>query len=309
MEYNYVSIHASAREATYFLALLEYPLIRFNPRLRTGGDKLPGCTGLAECTVSIHASAREATYETFKGTLEEAKFQSTPPHGRRPNVRLILGINIYVSIHASAREATSTSLSSSRWIWVSIHASAREATKSRLSAMLRARSFNPRLRTGGDLAGIQAMWRCPSFNPRLRTGGDLSNGIIILFAISFNPRLRTGGDGHSIKKQAFFKKFQSTPPHGRRLDQICRIPQFRSVSIHASAREATQALFLLDLLCCVSIHASAREATAIVAPVGADASVSIHASAREATHGFRSHSVFIKSFNPRLRTGGDPACP
>ena len=57
---SFVSIHASAREATLML-LSTYPsLLRFNPRLRTGGDR--GAVGLSPCwQVSIHASAREAT--------------------------------------------------------------------------------------------------------------------------------------------------------------------------------------------------------------------------------------------------------
>ena len=90
-----VSIHASAKEAT-FVALL-YPLIfvgfnprlreggdkiqlavreftlGFNPRLREGGDKFIRCANIC-MDVSIHASAKEATdadgiIKRFKGSF------------------------------------------------------------------------------------------------------------------------------------------------------------------------------------------------------------------------------------------------
>ena len=56
-----VSIHASAREATTGPASSRTPYTSFNPRLRTGGDG-----GEPTCILGL------------------SKFQSTPPHGRRP---------------------------------------------------------------------------------------------------------------------------------------------------------------------------------------------------------------------------------
>ena len=79
---------------------------RFNPRLRTGGDRLARNPKTAEKYVSIHASAREATI-----------------------IATMRSKAVYV---------------------VSIHASAREATGFASRRLLRAASFNPRLRTGGD---------------------------------------------------------------------------------------------------------------------------------------------------------------
>ena len=100
--------------------------------------------------------------------------------------------------------------------------------------------FNPRLRTGGDIASLNASLRLWSFNPRLRTGGDTSEFIscvtIIVsihasareatgesnahttIPIRFNPRLRTGGDIGNLERDKLIL----------------------GVSIHASAREATQ---------------------------------------------------------------------
>ena len=79
--------------------------------------------------------------------------------------------------------------------------------------------------------------------------------------------------------------FQSTPPRGRRRD-------WRSPGAVPGP---------------VSIHASAREATDEPPEAGiARLRVSIHASAREATAGATSSATSASCFNPRLRAGGDP---
>ena len=124
--------------------------------------------------------------------------------------------------------------------------------------------FNPRLREGGDIICIVGNSCIVNFNPRLREGGDK---IDILFPPNkryFNPRLREGGDVLWI------------------LLWILWI----TISIHASAKEATFPLYLLwmgkrfqstpprrrrridrdstsDLR--ISIHASAKEATSMIA--------------------------------------------
>ena len=79
----------------------------FNPRLRTGGDGHRPAGRRQRAGVSIHASAREATHRRPGFRVDAARFQSTPPHGRRP-LGIVKGIaQQLVSIHASAREATS----------------------------------------------------------------------------------------------------------------------------------------------------------------------------------------------------------
>ena len=53
--------------------------------------------------------------------------------------------------------------------------------------------------------------------------------------LSFNPRLRTGGDTISVVPPNAPKRFQSTPPHGRRLteaDLIRRQALFQSTPPH-----------------------------------------------------------------------------
>ena len=61
---------------------------RFYPRLRAGGDGQPGRLP-PDAKVSIHASAREATFN--RKTKEDFwQFLSTPPRGRRHNVKCLL---------------------------------------------------------------------------------------------------------------------------------------------------------------------------------------------------------------------------
>ena len=75
-----VSIHASAREATRRLGRCRGSAC-FNPRLREGGDRSRAWHA-AQIRVSIHASAREAThFVSSRSRISE--FQSTPPRGRR----------------------------------------------------------------------------------------------------------------------------------------------------------------------------------------------------------------------------------
>ena len=87
----WVSIHASAREATADPPRRSALQPGFNPRLRTGGDTQKSKRAPASCV-----------------------FQSTPPHGRRHRRRLWTHRLLLVSIHASAREATSSPMQVSR---------------------------------------------------------------------------------------------------------------------------------------------------------------------------------------------------
>ena len=165
-------------------------------------------------------------------------FQSTPPRGRRratvsrkgrsrvrfnprlraggDECRLTVTACDGVSIHASAREATCPIDLSFRAADVSIHASAREATRQLLIPSQQHRSFNPRLRAGGD--------------DGLGAGARLD-----LVSIHASAREATS----FVRLPFFLRLFQSTPPRGRR-----RVPRrvaegVSGVSIHASAREAT----------------------------------------------------------------------
>ncbi len=105
--------------------------------------------------------------------------------------------------------------------------------------------------------------------------------------------------------------------------------RYSTVSIHASAREATMRRQRRDAgsslfrstpprgrrprrqgqvrqMRHVSIHASAREATLLSIISAVEGEVSIHASAREATRPAMSPHRYGGCFDPRLRAGGDP---
>ena len=78
----FISIHASAKEATK-IKLIWCDITRnFNPRLREGGDP---------------KYCNQSTYD---------KFQSTPPRRRRQTFCYYPTKLLIISIHASAKEAT-----------------------------------------------------------------------------------------------------------------------------------------------------------------------------------------------------------
>ena len=79
-----ISIHASAREATAPHITTGNPTDYFNPRLREGGDADAPNAVLTQIFISIHASAREATLFLLY-CFVMVIFQSTPPRGRRRN--------------------------------------------------------------------------------------------------------------------------------------------------------------------------------------------------------------------------------
>ena len=232
----------------------------FNPRLRAGGD----CRGRSTRSPPLRFNPRLRAGGDMRGTWLDgtgSTFQSTPPRGRRPgnltcswhhpgfNPRLRAGGDLHFL--AGSPEAAG----------VSIHASAREATSVLRPTTRAGRSFNPRLRAGGDMPQAEGCWSLRCFNPRLRAGGD---------------------SGSRLKRSRRWR-FQSTPPRGRRPEQ------------GATARPGDS----------VSIHASAREATYVRAEPAPFDPVSIHASAREATGFRRRVTAAGSSFNPRLRAGGD----
>src|SRR3546814_15027244 len=85
------------------------------------------------------------------------------------------------------------------------------------------------------------MTKTPCFDPRLRAGGDSRRTPRPSRRICFDPRLRAGGD------------------------LPVRVPRdVLSVSIHASAQEATTKPQQQPCRAKVSIHASAQEATALL---------------------------------------------
>ena len=124
-----------------------------------------------------------------------------------------------------------------------------------------------------------------SFNPRARTGRDMASRRCASMLLGFNPRARTGRDWRK----------------GRYGDILM-------VSIHAPARGATPHHRRRLPVRNVSIHAPARGATfAHVTEQRLKRNVSIHAPARGATGTLPKPIAIMRGFNPRARTGRDPA--
>ena len=191
-----------------------------------------------------------------------------------------------------------------KWLEISIHASARDAT---------IRSNRRKRR-----------WRFQSTHPqgmRREVRDDKAT------AGHFNPRIRKGCDG--LRRICCRRsRFQSTHPQGMRLPRLCLFLSRFRISIHASARDATDPLQRqIDMLQIfqsthpqgmrrsdrqriqmamdISIHASARDATGSSAIIWSRHRISIHASARDATRVCRRPLMTTKDFNPRIRKGCD----
>ena len=212
-----VSIHASAREATATIPRPPARFRRFNPRLRTGGDLCArACTGCPCGFQSTPPHGRRPVNLRAQRRISRS-FNPRLRTGGDASRTALCGRITLVSIHASAREATEGDTGAVERGGVSIHASAREATShsSWLMSFVEFQSTPPhgrRLRptVPGDPDSL-------SFNPRLRTGGDMSprktiqqlvhvsihasareaTAVSLFFEPRigrFNPRLRTGGD-------------------------------------------------------------------------------------------------------------------
>ena len=301
---NPVSIHAPARGATEAIAFGLPPEPCFNPRSRTGSDAAAAATSRRHSAVSIHAPARGATpadcpsrtaRRSFNprsrtgsdptapaAVMPYSRFQSTLPHGERPQELVEILQSVDVSIHAPARGATLKRRIAKVDVAVSIHAPARGATATRPRSPPCRAGFNPRSRTGSDLIGDAAAGHATGFNPRSRTGSDSSIPTIPTpWSVSihapargatrsstaksgprcFNPRSRTGSDGHEL----------GLPPGGQGvsihapargatpIDATIAYPaRFQSTLPHGERREQGP---LLHVGNAVSIHAPARGAT------------------------------------------------
>ena len=121
-------------------------------------------------------------------------FQSTRPHGARPQHPDSFIAPILVSIHAPARGATLAELQPERWMPVSIHAPARGATAddARIRGLACVSIHAPA--RGATFSYIQLHYcfdvsiHAPArgATPSAQRGGARSSG--------FNPRARTGRD-------------------------------------------------------------------------------------------------------------------
>ncbi len=164
----------------------------FNPRPRTGGDGVAGPGNNQATRVSIHAPAQEAT-QRRDGGQPRRRFQSTPPHRRRPD--------------RSCGTASSSPRFNPRPRTGGDRRSSRPAGP--------CSSFNPRPRTGGDgehhrgprglPVSIHAPAQEATYEPILYVGRNR-------FQSTPPHRRRPTAD----RKRGARAWFQSTPPHRRR---------------------------------------------------------------------------------------------
>ena len=121
----YISIHASAKEATtkpvFFFTVVIFQSTP--PRRRRLAQNVIGC---------FHFDFNPRLREGGDNTMELKEIESI------------------ISIHASAKEATSSELGRINKMFISIHASAKEATNIWEELPVNKFNFNPRLREGGD---------------------------------------------------------------------------------------------------------------------------------------------------------------
>ena len=186
-------------------------------------------------------------------------FQSTPPRGRRPSeIERAFQLDSFQSTPPRGRRP---SKSLRLCTLNSFQSTPPRGRRQQVRGLHRDRNqFQSTPPRGRRLVRRAELERVQCFNPRLREGGDSPSGYFYIVSYGFNPRLREGGDIDGVLSE-------------------CRA----SVSIHASAREATSQNLTDQRIRNVSIHASAREATRnwLLEPLLGR--VSIHASAREAT--------------------------
>ena len=235
----------------------------------------------SDTVISTHASAREATPNgTFP--IATSKFQSTLPRGKRLRWQSkISGSSIFQSTLPRGKRRC--------FVWckgflsnISIHASAREATHS-LAFLLADSPFQSTLPRGKRLFGKGSKERrVYLFQSTLPRGKRRKCRVKGRIYYNFNPRFREGSDGQTLLVVRQYTNFNPRFREGS--DFTVKIELLHiMISIHASAREATESEIGKAIDSIISIHASAREATLLRTCPHLANVISIHASAREAT--------------------------
>ena len=130
--YTQISIHAPAWGATKRRSQAPLWFADFNPRTRMGCDRI--------CVLSA---------------ILQPQFQSTHPHGVRPQPARINSGRIGISIHAPAWGATDEIAAKMRAYRISIHAPAWGATLQIRGCINTLHDFNPRTRMGCDEGRIK----------------------------------------------------------------------------------------------------------------------------------------------------------
>ena len=150
----------------------------------------------------------------------------------------------------------------SQMLQVSIHASAREArlrqaSRSGLNELFQSTPPRGRRVRQGGLSAITDVFQ--STPPRGRRAVERTHGGAITQC--FNPRLRAGGEHRPLQLPVRRNRFQSTPPRGRRAvpaATTAKLARFQSTPPRGRRARLIGADTRMKI---VSIHASAREAS------------------------------------------------
>ena len=210
----------------------------FNPRTHTGCDLAASwCICLREFQSTHPHGVRRYNRSAF---FTDSKFQSTHPHGVRQQIVELITAKKEVSIHAPTRGATTDfhvytnhdkfqsthphGVRHYKYLLVrfpiefqSTHPhGVRRAKLSFCNLRLRFQSTHPH--GVRRLIVVVSRTITKSFNPRTHTGCDHLGKTVVLRQDGFNPRTHTGCDMVLYKVMANLILFQSTHPHGVRLN-------------------------------------------------------------------------------------------
>ncbi len=210
-----VSTHASARDAT----------------------RAAAAAGRSTHRVSTHASARDAT-AGVRVVLVADLFQPTRPRGTRPCTGSMYALCVLFQPtrpRGTRRRRPIRAVGLDRFqptrprgtrpaekkgvqgvIGVSTHASARDATGSRLTKLLSGQCFNPRVREGRDLDGVDTPFLELEFQPTRPRGTRRPLVTASSKVTLFQPTRPRGTRHPAAKAIERDKMFQPTRPRGTR---------------------------------------------------------------------------------------------
>ena len=209
-----VSIHAPVQGATRFHKLHSLIAYRFNPRSRTGSDRLAQSIFFREWSFN----PRSRTGSDGKDVMirnHAVEFQSTLPYRERQNRDVNAAINILFQSTLPYRE---------RQLCASILRcpSAFQSTlpyrerRALCKTLTRSCRFNPRSRTGSDRECVQARQPKLRFNPRSRTGSDITMTYIVYQQSGFQSTLPYRERRQQRGIWQLCNEFQSTLPYRER---------------------------------------------------------------------------------------------
>ena len=252
-----ISIHAPTRGATekWTDAM---PQLMISIHAPTRGATWYTDDDYVKVIISIHAPTRGATITAFSH-VSCLQFQSTLPHGER---RLIIQLvhmykNFNPRSHTGSDEVCCLSTEFIMYFNPRSHTGSDSGSVSVDPSSL---NFNPRSHTGSDCNLIPFTSLPRDFNPRSHTGSDGLATALSYNNGDFNPRSHTGSDGLLSTHACCGSVFQSTLPHGERLNRIALI----QAAIYFNPRSHTGSDSIGSLLYrqrYISIHAPTRGAT------------------------------------------------